>query len=154
MRAVSKHEAPRLAQQQKHRLLAEQVLRKKFAVDRCFVLTNVCTIRHAGLMEVDALEFDWDGGNREKCQKHGLSVQTIESIFKRPVAVFPDPEHSGDEERFIGIGKTGDGRSVLVAFTLRRRDQGILLRPISARYMHKKEADHYEKETSHARKRR
>jgi uncharacterized protein len=105
-------------------------------------------------MEVGGLEFDWDDGNREKCQKHGLSVDAIESLFKSPIAVFPDPEHSGDEERFIGIGKTDDDRSVFIAFTLRRREQGILLRPISARYMHKKEVDHYEKETSHARERR
>jgi uncharacterized protein len=105
-------------------------------------------------MDVDGLEFDWDGGNREKCQKHGVSVHAIESLFKSPMAVFPDPEHSGDEERFIGIGKADDGRSVFIAFTLRRRDQGLLLRPITARYMHKKEVAHFEKETSQARKRR
>ena len=105
-------------------------------------------------MEFDGLEFDWDRGNREKCQKHGVSVHAIESLFKRPMVVFPDPEHSGDEGRFIGIGKADDGRSVFIAFTLRRRDQSLLLRPISARYMHKKEVDHYEKETSQARKRR
>ncbi len=105
-------------------------------------------------MDSGSLEFDWDDGNREKCKKHGLSVRAIESLFSRPISVFPDPEHSGDEERFIGIGKTETGRSVFLAFTLRRRDQRILLRPISARYMHKKEIDHYEKETSQARKRR
>jgi uncharacterized DUF497 family protein len=105
-------------------------------------------------MEVDSLEFDWDDGNREKCEKHGLSVRSIESIFKRSIAVFPDPEHSDNEERFIGIGKTETGRSVFIAFTLRRREQGVLLRPISARYMHKKEVEYYEKETSEAHKRR
>jgi uncharacterized DUF497 family protein len=26
-------------------------------------------------MKVDGLEFDWDAGNREKCQKHGLSAK-------------------------------------------------------------------------------
>jgi uncharacterized protein len=105
-------------------------------------------------MEIDSLEFDWDEGNRAKCQKHGLSAEEIESLFQRPLSVFPDPEHSSEEERFIGIGKTDEGRSVLTVFTLRTRGEAILLRPISARYMHKKEIDHYEKETSQADKRR
>jgi uncharacterized DUF497 family protein len=105
-------------------------------------------------MEVGGLKFDWDDGNREKCQKHGLSVEEIESLFQTPLSVFPDPEHSGEEERFIGIGKTDRERSVLVVFTLRTKDETALIRPISARYMHKKEIDHYEKETSEAEKRR
>jgi uncharacterized DUF497 family protein len=33
-------------------------------------------------MKVGGLEFDWDEGNRDKCQKHGLSVHDIESIFQ------------------------------------------------------------------------
>jgi len=96
--------------------------------------------------------FDWDAGNRQKCQKHGLSARDIESIFQGPVSVFPDPEHSGEEERFIGIGKTEKHRSVFVVFTLRRKDDVVLIRPISARY--KKEIDYYEKETSKTEKRR
>jgi uncharacterized DUF497 family protein len=103
-------------------------------------------------MKVEGLEFDWDEGNREKCEKHGLSVQEIESLFQGPISVFPDPEHSNEEERFIGIGRTEEGRSVFIVFTLRIRDGTALTRPISARYMHKKEIDHYEKETSQAEK--
>ena len=102
-------------------------------------------------MDVVGVEFDWDEGNRTKCEKHGLSVEAIESLFERPIAVFPDPEHSTEEERFIGIGRTDNGRSVFIAFTLRTKENCMLLRPISARYMHKKEIDHYEKETSKAR---
>jgi hypothetical protein len=56
-------------------------------------------------MEVASLEFDWDEGNRAKCEKHGLSVQSIESIFQRPVAVFPDPEHSADESASSALAK-------------------------------------------------
>ena len=52
------------------------------------------------------VEFDWDKGNREKCQKHGLSVRDIESLFRGQIAVYPDPDHSTEEERFIGIGRT------------------------------------------------
>jgi len=83
-----------------------------------------------------------------------LSARDIESIFQGPVSIFPDPEHSGEEERFIGIGKTEKHHSVFVVFTLRRKDDVVLIRPISARFMHKKEIDYYEKETSKTEKRR
>jgi uncharacterized protein len=75
-------------------------------------------------MEFDCSGFDWDDGNRKKCEKHGLSIHAIESLFERPVAIFPAPEHSSQEDRFIAIGKTDDGRRVLIAFTLRKRVRG------------------------------
>ena len=37
-----------------------------------------------------------------------------------------------------------------LVFTLRKRGVETLIRPISARYMHKKEVQHYEKETAPA----
>ena len=39
---------------------------------------------------------------------------------------------------------TGAGRYVFLVFMLRKIDGQTLLRPISARYMHQKEIDHYE----------
>lgn len=100
-----------------------------------------------------AVGFDWDDGNREKCRKHGLSAEAIEEIFRRPIAVFPDPAHSVAEERFKAIGETNAGRKVFVVFTLRPKAGGIFIRPLSARYMHRKEIEHYEKETARARNR-
>ena len=97
--------------------------------------------------------FDWDEGNRSKCQKHGVSPAEIEGIFHRPIAVVPDPLHSKSEERFMAIGKGDEGRGIFVVFTLRTRRGKRLIRPISARYMHKKEMDHYEKETATPQKR-
>jgi uncharacterized DUF497 family protein len=94
--------------------------------------------------------FDWDRGNQEKCQKHGVSTAVIENLFRRPIGVFPGPEHSDREERFKAIDRTEDGRGVLTVFTLRVRDGEILIRPISARYMRQKEVDHYEKEAAKA----
>ena len=44
--------------------------------------------------------FDWDQGNREKCQKHGVSIAEIETMFAGTVRVAPDPLHSVREERF------------------------------------------------------
>lgn len=51
--------------------------------------------------------FEWDEGNCEKCQKHGVSIHEIESLFKDgSLAVFFDKKHSRLEERLIAIGKT------------------------------------------------
>ena len=90
--------------------------------------------------------FDWDRGNLEKCQKDSVEIAEIESAFSQTMAVFPDPTHSKGEERFIGIGKTNKDRNLFIAFTLRNHSDEVLIRPISARYMHQKEIDHYEKE--------
>lgn len=86
--------------------------------------------------------FEWDDGNREKCQSHGVPVAEIESMFRRTVAVIPDIAHSDAEERFKAIGRTDEGRHLFVVFA--RRANGALIRPISARYMHRKEIQYYE----------
>ena len=69
--------------------------------------------------------FDWDDGNWPKCGKHGVSRQEIEQVLLGTPAVMP-------------------GRYVFLVFMLRKFDTKTLLRPISARYMHQKEIDHYE----------
>lgn len=89
--------------------------------------------------------FDWDDGNRAKCRKHGVSLAAIEALFRRGVTILPDDAHSQAERRFQAVGRTESGRGIFVVFTLRRRGDGLLIRPISARYMHKKEIEHYEK---------
>jgi uncharacterized DUF497 family protein len=90
--------------------------------------------------------FDWDRGNRDKCQKHGVTLAEIEEIFTGPVSIYPDPDHSKAESRFLGIGQLpGNGRYIFAAFTIRQRDGKSYLRPISARYMHRREIEHYEK---------
>jgi hypothetical protein len=50
--------------------------------------------------------FDWDKANSEKCEKHGLSKETIEAVFTRRVRVHPDVKHSSLEDRFIAAGLT------------------------------------------------
>lgn len=103
-------------------------------------------------MDLPIAGFDWDDGNREKCCKHGVTIASIETVFLGPVAVFPDPAHSRNEDRFKAIGVDADGRHVFLVFTLRRRRSGNYLRPISARFMHKREIEHYEKEIAQASK--
>jgi uncharacterized DUF497 family protein len=90
--------------------------------------------------------FQWDEGNRAKCQKHGVSIEAIESLFQNPVAILPDETHSQEEQRFRAIGKTVEGRTVFVIFTQRQQGKDIFIRPISARYMHNKEVAAYEEE--------
>ena len=85
-------------------------------------------------------------GNWPKCGEHGVLCSDIEALFERGPAVYPDPAHSQSEERMLAIGQTGTGRFVLVAFTLRRRGRDTLIRPISARYMRKREVQHYERQ--------
>ena len=90
--------------------------------------------------------FDWDRGNRAKCQKHGLSIALMESLFARPLAIIPSAAGSREESRFCAVGQTDSRRRVFLVFTLRRKGDKQLIRPISARYMHKKEIESYEKE--------
>jgi uncharacterized protein len=94
------------------------------------------------------LGFDWDDGNRIKVQKYGVSPAEIETRFEQSVAIFPDIAHSGHEERFIAIGQNRVGRRILFVFMLRKRGSELFIRPISARYTHKKEIPHYDKEAA------
>jgi len=99
-------------------------------------------------MILHATGFDWDRGNRAKCEKHGLSAAVIEGLFARPLAILPDAAHSQRENRFRAIGRTDKGRGVFIIFTFRRKGKSeeLLIRTISARYMHQKEIDAFEKE--------
>ncbi len=90
-----------------------------------------------------ALEgFYWDEGNREKCQKHGDSTAEIEEALRVIDFVIDDPFSA--EKRYRTVGKTTAGRYIFAVFTVRGRK----LRPISARYMHAKEIEKYEKEVA------
>ena len=86
--------------------------------------------------------FDWDEGNWPKCATHGVSREEIEEVLLNTPAVMLDPHP--DEPRMRAIGKTAAGRYVFLVFMLRGMKSQIFLRPISARFMHQKEIDHYE----------
>ncbi|MCY4512797.1 MAG: BrnT family toxin [Bdellovibrionales bacterium] len=88
--------------------------------------------------------FNWDKGNSDKCTKHGLRREDIESFFlQEEIYVAPDLKHSSEEERFLAIGK-GPKKMIVVAFTFRNRRGKRTIRPISARFMNKKEVQRYE----------
>lgn len=94
--------------------------------------------------------FNWDDNNYDKCQKHGVSIEEIESLFKRnKLYISADIKHSRQEERFLATGVLVNNRGVLVVFTLRTKNDDVYIRPISARYMHKKEQKKYEQLNKH-----
>jgi len=93
-------------------------------------------------------DFDWDYGNTEKCQKHGVSLAEIETFFADDPLVVEDDRHSIDEKRLIAIGMNRAGRMMFVGFTIRLREGRQLFRPITARYMGEKEFFRYAGRTS------
>jgi uncharacterized DUF497 family protein len=76
--------------------------------------------------------FDWDGGNRTKCQKHGVSIAEIEALFMHNPRIAPAPMRSADDDRLIAVGRTSAGRPVIVAFTIRTKDKRRLIPPVPA----------------------
>jgi uncharacterized DUF497 family protein len=92
-------------------------------------------------MKLNIAGIEWDEGNRQKCQKHGLTIAEIEAFFaEENYRVIADSKHSSHtEQRFIAVGRSKE-RLLFIGFTLRAKEMGIMIRPISARYMREKEA--------------
>jgi uncharacterized DUF497 family protein len=91
------------------------------------------------------IRFDWDNGNLEHTTRHGVSPAEIEYLFTHDPMVSPDPYPVNVEERWRAIGKNEDGRYVFVVFMFRTVEDELSIRPISARYMHGKEIESYER---------
>jgi uncharacterized DUF497 family protein len=91
--------------------------------------------------------FDWDAGNQRKSvEKHDVSQAEAEQIFfNAPLIVLEDAGHSEQESRFHALGRTDADRVLHVTFTLRQ--DGSLIRVISARDASRKERAHYEQES-------
>ena len=87
--------------------------------------------------------FEWDEGNsRKSADKHDVSQAEAESIFfNDPLIVAEDIKHSEREPRLNALGKTSQNRLLHITFTLRQN--GTLIRVISARDMHRKERKEY-----------
>ena len=78
------------------------------------------------------MKFEWDlqkeAGN---VAKHGVSFAEASTVFADPLAgTIPDPDHSRAEMRFITIGFSATGRSIVVSHT---EEEDDLFRIISAR---------------------
>ena len=92
---------------------------------------------------MDVAGLEWDNGNWDKCQKHGVSPAEIELLFRNQPMILPD-RTGGAEVRFNAIGVAGE-RYLFVVFTIRPVGGEQRIRPISARYMHAKEVAAYER---------
>ena len=90
------------------------------------------------------LRFEWDERkNRSNRTKHGVWFEEAQSVFRDPNArLFHDPEHSGEEDRFILIGVGLTFRPLVVVHCYKESDS--VIRIISARKATKKEVGFYE----------
>ena len=87
--------------------------------------------------------FDWDAGNARKNDKHEVSMAEAEQVFfNAPLLLLDDVAHSQRELRGHALGKTDEGRTLHITFTLRKAGQ--LIRVISARDIHRKERSIYD----------
>lgn len=85
--------------------------------------------------------FEWDEGkNLLNRRNHGFSFDEILEVFDDPAFLEGyDPEHSGDEDRYYGIGCLSGILCVIVFYTLRDR-----IRIISARQADEEEREEYD----------
>ena len=86
--------------------------------------------------------YEWHAAKaKANLQKHGVSFDDAATVFLDPLALtYPDPYHSGEEEREITIGRTAGHRVVFVSHCQR----GNRLRIISARRATRRERSQYE----------
>ena len=98
------------------------------------------------MLDLDHISgFEWDDGNsRKSADKHDVSQAEAESVFfNDPLIVAEDVKHSEREHRFNALGKTAQNRLLHITFTIRQN--GTMVRVISARDMHRRERKDYEK---------
>ena len=88
------------------------------------------------------MRFAWDKKKAARSLvKHGTSFEEAASVFGDPLSnTFPDQDHSVEEERFVIVGLSDQGRILVVAHT----DDGELVRIISAREATHGERNSYE----------
>ncbi len=84
-------------------------------------------------VHMNELRFIWDEKkNRVNRRKHGVSFQEAQTAFYDENAkVYPDPDHSGDEARFILLGISFRLRILVVCHCYRENESVIHI--ISAR---------------------
>ena len=121
------------------------VSRECHCVDHYDMNTCISLIYTYRVTTSDPLEnctgFDWDDTNVLKnWERHRVTPEEAEDIFfQQPLVVRGDVRHSVAERRYYALGRTGKGRHLFVAFTVR----GQSIRVISARDMNRNEKDIY-----------
>lgn len=89
--------------------------------------------------------FEWDARKAAvNHSKHGVSFEEAATVFGDPDALDgPDLRHSAKETRALRLGRAATGRVLIVAYTVRRQDNGESIRIISARRASRKERTAY-----------
>ena len=89
-----------------------------------------------------SLIFGWDENkSRENERRHGVSFEEAKTIFNDPFAItIYDPDHSINEDRYIELGLSTDGRFLVVCYT----ERGTTIRIISSRAATQRERRVYE----------
>ena len=89
--------------------------------------------------------FEWDPRKAEaNAAKHGVTFDNAVTVFLDPDALDgPDLQHSSTESRFRRLGRSADGRVLIVAYTLRRSGDAETIRIISARRASSRERTAY-----------
>ena len=89
------------------------------------------------------IEFEWDEAKAAaNLKKHQVSFEEAKSIFFDEFGVqFFDDEHSSSEERFLMLGMNSGAKLLIVCHC--ERDQGEVIRIISARKATKRESAFY-----------
>jgi uncharacterized DUF497 family protein len=89
--------------------------------------------------------FEWDPRKAEaNAAKHGVSFDEAVTVFLDPDALDgPDLQHSRGEPRSRRLGRSVDGRVLMVAYTTRRHGDAEAIRLISARRASRRERAAY-----------
>ena len=89
------------------------------------------------------MRFEWDAVKAvANAKKHKVTFEAARTVFYDDFAVqFFDRDHSVDEDRFLLLGMSSDARLLLVCHC--EREDGDVVRIISARKATESEAQHY-----------
>ena len=91
------------------------------------------------------LNFQWDENKaRTNLAKHGVGFEEAATVFGDPLSLtIPDPAHSQNEDRFVILGTSHNGKLLVVVPT----ERGESIRLISARRASRQERKKYEEST-------
>ena len=90
------------------------------------------------------MTFTWDPQKASaNLKKHGVDFREAATVLDDPLSTtFPDNTHSDSERRFVTIGKSAQGRNLVVIHT----EAGDTIRLISAREATPREQRFYEED--------
>jgi uncharacterized DUF497 family protein len=94
---------------------------------------------------VGNIEFAWDRRKaRSNMVKHGVSFEEAQTVFLDESArLIDDPDHSGEEDRFLLLGYSFQARCLIISHCYRQSD--LVIRLISARRATQHEEEMYRK---------